>query len=110
MFARKLAPLLGEPGRARSQLSSSSTVIAAIGRLSKYRENAASRNFKSVEPTLTSCLSLVHLRTLATQDDHFRCGFSCVITALLFLHLSRKNASVLSLHCFTALHAFVKIY
>ena len=29
-------------------------------------------------------LSLVHLRTLATQDDHFRCGFSCVITALLF--------------------------
>src|SRR5437870_9216627 len=84
MFARKLAPLLGEPGRARSQLSSSSTVIAAIGRLSKYRENAASRNFKSVEPTLTSCLSLVHLRTLATQDDHFRCGFSCVITALLF--------------------------
>ncbi|PYJ60059.1 MAG: hypothetical protein DME74_11205 [Verrucomicrobia bacterium] len=55
-------------------------------------------------------LSLVHLRTLATQDDHFRCGFSCVITALLFLHLSRKNASVLSLHCFTALHGFVKIY
>ena len=35
MFARKLAPLLGEPGRARSQLSSSSTVIAAIGRLRK---------------------------------------------------------------------------
>jgi hypothetical protein len=37
-------------------------------------------------------LSLVNLRTLATQNDHFSCGFSCVITALLFLHLSRENA------------------
>ena len=110
MFARKLALLLGEPGRARSQLSSSSTVIAAIGRLPKYRENAASRNFKFRRTYANELLSLVHLRTLATQDDHFRCGFSCVITVLLFLHLSKENASVLSLHCSTALHTFVKIY
>ena len=68
------------------------------------------RNRKILRTYANELLPVVHLRTLATQDDHFSCGFSSVITALLFLHPSKENASVLSLHCFTALHAFVKIY
>jgi len=68
------------------------------------------RNRKILRTYANELLSLVHLRTQSTQNEHFSCGFSSVITALLFLHPSRENASVLSLHCFTALHAFVKIY
>jgi hypothetical protein len=49
------------------------------------------RDRKILRTYANELLSLVHLRTLATQDDHFSCGFSCIITALLFLHLSREN-------------------
>src|SRR5207253_2059393 len=55
-------------------------------------------------------LSLVHLRTLATQNDPFSCGFSSLSHCYFSCICRGKTPSVLSLHCFTALHAFMKIY
>jgi len=55
-------------------------------------------------------LSLVHLRTLATQNDHFSCGFSSLSHCYFSCICRGKTPSVLSLHRFTALHAFMKIY